>query len=434
MAMLYQVVYTGALQPHVNAEQAARDFAAIFKVPDEKAWKLVLGKRAHVLKREVDEANANRYRDILEEIGLDVRVEPSGTPLDRAAADAADAADAVDALPGHDSPVLGSSPRSVAGTAAGSSAGAPGQPSAGAAARSAGANAPRRGPASPASEAGSERAEPDVNSYAPPAADLTVSAAGLVDDDPMTGPHTVPAGHGWEWIKLGFEIFKQSPLAWVGAFVVFSLISILLSLVPMLGGLLSSLLGPVLLGGLMLGAHAQSSGGYFRVGHLFEGFSGYAGRLLAVGGLYLLGIMVIAIVVGVIVGIAATAMTGIDPSTLDQQDPELMVATLGPVLLFALLLVMLFAVPLIMAYWFAPVLVVLEDMQPLAAMQLSFTACWRNIMAFLVYGLIAMVLLMVATIPFFLGLLIVSPILIASIYCAYRDIFYRGQPRSLPPI
>jgi uncharacterized membrane protein len=73
-------------------------------------------------------------------------------------------------------------------------------------------------------------------------------------------------------------------------------------------------------------------------------------------------------------------------------------------------------------------------MQPLAAMQLSFTACWRNIMAFLVYGLIAMVLLMVATIPFFLGLLIVSPILIASIYCAYRDIFYRGQPRSLPPI
>lgn len=408
MVMLYQVVYTGALQPHVNPEQAARDFAAIFKVPDEKAWKLVLGKRPHVLKREVDEGNAKRYSEILEEIGLNVRVEPSGTPLDRG--DAQDA-DAVDAMAGGETPVLESS----AGSSSGSSK-------------------TNRRPAPPADEAGSARAEPDANPYAPPAADLTMTAAGVVDDDPMTGPHTVPAGHGWEWIKLGFAIFKQSPIAWIGAVVVFSLISILLSLIPMLGGLLSSLVGPVLLGGLMLGAHAQASGGSFRVGHLFDGFSGYAGRLLAVGGLYVAGIVVIAVIVGVIVGIAAAAMTGIDPATLDQQDPELMMATLGPVLLFALLLVMLLAVPLIMAYWFAPVLVVLEDMQPVAAMQLSFTACWRNIVPFLIYGLIAMVLLMVAMIPFFLGLLIVSPILVASIYCAYRDIFYRGQPRPLPPI
>lgn len=401
MVMLYQVVYTGALQPHVNPEQAARDFAAIFKVPDEKAWKLVLGKRAHVLKRDVDEANAKRYSEILEEIGLDVRVEPSGTPLDRVAA--------VDAGADGEAPVVGSS-------ATGPSA----------------SNA--QGQASSADAAGSARVEPDVNPYAPPAADLTMPPVGMIDDDPMTGPHRVPAGHGWEWIKLGFDIFKQSPIAWIGAFVIFSLITILLGLIPMLGGLLSSLVGPVLLGGLMLGAHAQASGGSFRIGHLFDGFSGYAGRLLTVGGLYLLGIVVIAIIVGVIVGIAATTMSGIDPATLDQQDPELMLATLGPVLLLALLLVMLLVVPLMMAYWFAPALVVLDDMPPLAAMQLSFTACWQNIVPFLIYGLIAMLLLMVAMIPFFLGLLIVSPVLMASIYGAYRDVFYRGQPRPLPPI
>ena len=42
-------------------------------------------------------------------------------------------------------------------------------------------------------------------------------------------------------------------------------------------------------------------------------------------------------------------------------------------LLLALLFLMLLLIPLVMAYWFAPVLVVLEDMQAMEAMKLSFT-------------------------------------------------------------
>jgi len=90
MAQLYQVVFTGELKSGANAEQAARDFAAVFKVPEEKAWKLVLDRSPHVLKRDIDEANAARYRDILDEIGLEVRVEESGRPAHHA--DSGDAA------------------------------------------------------------------------------------------------------------------------------------------------------------------------------------------------------------------------------------------------------------------------------------------------------------------------------------------------------
>ncbi len=36
MSAQYQVVFTGQLKPGTNGEQAARDFAAVFKVPDEK--------------------------------------------------------------------------------------------------------------------------------------------------------------------------------------------------------------------------------------------------------------------------------------------------------------------------------------------------------------------------------------------------------------
>jgi hypothetical protein len=40
-----------------------------------------------------------------------------------------------------------------------------------------------------------------------------------------------------------------------------------------------------------------------------------------------------------------------------------------------------------MAYWFAPALVMLEDMTATEAMQASFRGCWMNIMPFLIYGL-----------------------------------------------
>jgi uncharacterized membrane protein len=125
--------------------------------------------------------------------------------------------------------------------------------------------------------------------------------------------------------------------------------------------------------------------------------------------------------------VLAIGVSGIDPAVLEQQDPTLTIATLGPMVLLALLFVLLLLVPLMMAYWFAPALVVLEDRLPLEAMKLSFSACWMNVLPFLVFGLAAFALLVVGMIPFGLGLLIVSPVLLASIYAGYRDVFYRRQ-------
>ena len=76
-----------------------------------------------------------------------------------------------------------------------------------------------------------------------------------------------------------------------------------------------------------------------------------------------------------------------------------------------------------MAVWFAPALVVLRGLEPWAAMKVSFCGCLRNVMPFLVYGLIGIVLAVVATIPFALGWLVLGPLTIASIYTSYCDIF-----------
>ena len=88
-------------------------------------------------------------------------------------------------------------------------------------------------------------------------------------------------------------------------------------------------------------------------------------------------------------------------------------------------------VPLIMAVWFAPALVILNDVGPVEAMKLSFRACLRNIWPYLIYGLVWIPILIIAVIPLGLGLLVVYPAMMASIYVAYRDILIEDHPDGM---
>jgi uncharacterized membrane protein len=78
-----------------------------------------------------------------------------------------------------------------------------------------------------------------------------------------------------------------------------------------------------------------------------------------------------------------------------------------------------------MAYWFAPALVVLNGEAPIAALQKSFAASWRNFAAFLLYGVIYIGLAIVASIPAGLGWFVLGPMLVGSCYAGWRTIFGR---------
>jgi uncharacterized membrane protein len=80
-------------------------------------------------------------------------------------------------------------------------------------------------------------------------------------------------------------------------------------------------------------------------------------------------------------------------------------------------------VPLVAAYWFAPALVMIHDMAPIEAMKASFFACLRNLVPFLLYGLVMFIAAVIAVIPFGLGMLVWVPVAVASTYVAYRQIF-----------
>jgi uncharacterized membrane protein len=92
-------------------------------------------------------------------------------------------------------------------------------------------------------------------------------------------------------------------------------------------------------------------------------------------------------------------------------------------LLFMLVFFALY-IPIIMAYWFAPALVILEQKSAMTAMKESFQACLKNIAPFLLYGIIALVLSLLAMIPLGLGLIVLVPTLTASIYASFKDIYY----------
>jgi len=72
----------------------------------------------------------------------------------------------------------------------------------------------------------------------------------------------------------------------------------------------------------------------------------------------------------------------------------------------------------------------LHNLSAVDAMKLSFAACLKNMLPFLLYGLIFMVLLIIAIIPVGLGLVIVVPMMMTSLYTSYTDIFSIEQLQS----
>lgn len=257
----------------------------------------------------------------------------------------------------------------------------------------------------------------------PAASDSRASPRIDVDDSPdrLGEPNAVEAGRGWGWIQDAWGLFKQAPWAWIGALLLFYLIVIVVSLVPLIGGLATTILGPMFTAGLMLGAQAQDRGEGFGVGQLFAGFSVRPGPLALVGVVYL----GLALLIGLVIGLLFIVTVGGSGMMTPDMTPEQFEAmAAGPQFMLPVLIALLLGIPLAMAMFFAPALVVLDAVPVMRAFKLSFMGCLKNILPFLVFGLIALVLFVVGAIPFFLGWLVVAPVLTIAVYTAYRDIFH----------
>jgi len=207
----------------------------------------------------------------------------------------------------------------------------------------------------------------------------------------------VPFENGWSWIVL-------------------CLIYIVLGVIPVVGAIASLAAGPVFTGGLMLASRTIDQGGEAQFSQLFGGFKHRFGALVGVGVLYLVGFAAILFIVVLTTG--ASVFTVINATTPE----EVMAAGAG--LLLAALIFFALLIPLLMAVWFAPPLVVFHDVGAVAAMKASFAGCLHNMLPFLLYGIVWFIASILASIPFMLGWLVLAPVTAASIYTAYKDIYF----------
>ena len=233
---------------------------------------------------------------------------------------------------------------------------------------------------------------------------------------------STPVGAGWDWVVKGWALFARAPLMWIISIIVIFVIAIVISFIPILGQLAFQLAQPIFAGGFIVACRSIEKGGAFELEHLFAGFKQRFGPLAIVGVIFLLGWLAIMVVFFVIAGMSLLPafMTG------DQAAITAAVASSMLTMAIAGLIAMALMVPLVAAYWFAPALVMMHGMAPMAAMKASFFACFRNFFTFLVYGIVMMIAAVIAVIPFGLGMLIWVPVAIASTYVAYRQIFTEG--------
>ena len=242
---------------------------------------------------------------------------------------------------------------------------------------------------------------------------------------------SVDATFGWRWIAAGMQLFKKNPAQWLFMLGILFVASRLLFMIPFMA-LLVALLAPHFLAGLAHGAQALEQGKPLRIGYLVSGFLRNAGSLATIGGISLLGQVATFLVIVAVGGDAfsdlAKSMAGGGAAT-----PEGMRAmqAAAPRMMLAMLAGFVVSLPLMMATWYAPLLVFFDDLKPAAALYMSLLACIKNVLPLMVYGVVLMIPLFVFTRIGLalgvvdLGLWMLAPVIVPTIYASYRDLFVR---------
>lgn len=225
----------------------------------------------------------------------------------------------------------------------------------------------------------------------------------------------VPAENAFAWLRHGWTMFAARPGQWLAVALVLLVLVLGIHVVPVVGNLAATLLAPTLAAGMLFACKRAADDEPVEVADLFAGFRRNTGNLVLIGLAYLAASLA---VFGVGVALGGGSLAG----GLLLGSPLGLGLALGGVF-FALLLTMVLWLPVLMALFFAPALAFFNGMQPIDALKASFAACLKNLLAFIVFGVVVVVLAFFAALPVGLGFLVLVPVLAGSAYAAYRDVF-----------
>lgn len=234
----------------------------------------------------------------------------------------------------------------------------------------------------------------------------------------------VPASHGLLWIKHGYRLIMRSPLHALSLSMAFALGIFIAMLIPVGGVFLAILIMPVLMSGYMRVCRSLEYSEKVEPQYIFDGFKRRTAQLIYLGAMLLMGMIFISMIIATLGG---PVLNEILQNFQQHQDPTILInALMSPESGLRLTMLLGFALffLLMLALQFAPMLVYFNSLSPRDAMMVSLRASIRNIIPFSVYSLIIQLFAFaLSLIPFDLGLFVLLPLGLTSMYVAYRDIF-----------
>jgi uncharacterized membrane protein len=235
----------------------------------------------------------------------------------------------------------------------------------------------------------------------------------------------VDAGRGATWWSEGWALFMRSALLWVVLGLILIVGFALIGMVPLLGSLATAFLTPVFFASWLVAARKVEGGGALEVADLFTCLKGdRLTPLLVLGALFAAATLVMFLVAGLL---GAGAVFGMMGGSMRGNSAAGMMSAMGAGFMAALVF-LVFGMLATAALWFAPALVVFRNVAPVNAVLTSLRAVVKNVLPFLVYGVIQIVLAVAASIPFGLGWLVLLPVMLLTAYVSYRDVF--GEPAA----
>lgn len=240
----------------------------------------------------------------------------------------------------------------------------------------------------------------------------------------------LPARHGVLWLVAGFQLFRRNPPMIVGLTFTYLMLVLFTNLIPGIGPFLIAVLLPTLTGMLGNGCRLIDTGRTITVPALVEGIALRRIGMIRLGGLHLLAS-------ALLVMISSAFETRIDLGNGINEEQAMAIAK-------ELLVLATLASPVFMGFWFAPLLTLWDNVPATKSVFFSFVASWRNWRCFTVYGLavVAVGVVLPGLLIVLTGLIssslssvlsvalrmmlifVLAPVLVASVYLSYRDVFH----------
>jgi hypothetical protein len=217
----------------------------------------------------------------------------------------------------------------------------------------------------------------------------------------------VPVGRVFAWYEEAMRLFKRAPVVWCVLGLITVAAELLLNFVPGIGVALAKVIVPVIECGMLVGVAAVDRGEPLRVRVAFAAFGARPAAIAA--------IVVSALLIFGVEAWTAYGAAGINLLNNGDGEPQITSMELASVFATGTLV----SLPMM----FVPFAVLFEGASFAHAFATSMRGFALNIAPLLIFGALALVLVLIGLLSFGFGLIAVFPLLSAASYAAWKDIY-----------